>query len=217
MEAPALRLRGRGAAPRAEKGAIVRRLKRRIGPRDLLAATDWTLLRLFPPLRAAWARTGEQAAVEVSGRNAKRALFGAINLRTGHRVVLKRKRAGGADAQALLAELRSRYRGWQTIWLLIDRAPSNRDRRTQELAARLRIELVWLPQQAPKLNPMDQLWRELKRLVAANRQADSIDELADEAERWVLGLSTEEALRKAGVLSKNFWLKDLLQNFWLPT
>jgi hypothetical protein len=46
--------------------------------------------------------------------------------------------------------------------------------------------------------------------VAANRQADSIDELADEAERWVLGLSTEQALRKAGVLSKNFWLKDLL-------
>jgi hypothetical protein len=181
-----------------------------MGPRDLLLATDWTLLRLFPPLRAAWARAGEQAAVEVSGRNAKRVLFGAINLRTGHRVVLKRKRAGGADAQTLLVELRSRYRGWQTIWLLIDRAPSNRDRRTQELAERLRIELVWLPKQAPKLNPMDQLWRELKRLVAANRQADSIDELADEAERWVLGLSTEEALRKAGVLAKNFWLKDLL-------
>jgi transposase len=188
-----------------------------MGPRDVLLATDWTLLRLFPPLRAAWAREGEQAAVEISGRNAKRVLFGAINLRTGRRVVLKRKRAGGSDSQALLAELRSRYRGWQTIWLLIDRAPSNRDRRTQELAERLRIELVWLPKQAPKLNPMDQLWRELKRLVAANRQADSIDELADEAERWVLGLSPEEALRKAGVLSKNFWLKDLLQNFWLPT
>ncbi len=57
---------------------------------------------------------------------------------------------------------------------------------------------------------MDQLWRELKRLVAANRQADSIAALAAEAARWVLGLSREEALRKAGVLSKNFWLKDLL-------
>ena len=90
------------------------------------------------------------------------------------------------------------------------RAPSNRDRRTQELAERLRIELVWLPRQAPKLNTMDQLWRELKRVVAANRQADSIDELAGEAERWVLGLARAEALRKAGVLSKNFWLRDLL-------
>jgi transposase len=181
-----------------------------MGPRDLLLATDWTLLRLFPPLRAAWAHEGEQAAVEISGRNAKRVLFGTLNLRTGHRLVLKRKQAGGADARALLTELRRRYRGWRIIWLLIDRAPSNRDQQTRALAARLRVELVWLPKQAPKLNPMDHLWRELKRLVAANRQADSIDELADEAERWVLDLSPEEALRKAGVLSKNFWLKDLL-------
>lgn len=77
----------------------------------MLLATDWTLLRLFPPLRAAWARASEQAAVEISGRNAKRVLFGALNLRTGGRVVVTRRQAGGADAQALLAELRSRYRG----------------------------------------------------------------------------------------------------------
>jgi transposase len=176
----------------------------------VLLATDWTLLRLFPPLRAAWAREGEQAAVEISGRNARRVLFGVINPRTGHRVVLTRQQAGGEDARALLTEVRQRYRGWRTLWLLIDRAPGNIDHRTQELAARLRIELVWLPKQAPKLNPMDQLWRELKRLVAANRQADSIDELAAEAEQWVLGLSATEALLKAGVLSKNFWLRDLL-------
>jgi hypothetical protein len=176
----------------------------------VLLATDWTILRLFPPLRSAWAREGEQAEVRISGRNAKRVLFGTINLRTGHRVVIKRKQAGGEDARELLSELRSRYRGWGTIWLLIDRAPGNVDRKTQVLAERLRIELVWLPKQAPKLNPMDQLWRELKRLIAANRQADSIDDLAGEAETWVLGLTREEALRKAGILSKTFWLRDLL-------
>lgn len=185
-------------------------MRRFFGPRDVLLATDWTILRLFPPLRSGWAREGQQAEVRISGRNAKRVLFGAINLRTGHRVVLTRKQAGGADAQAILTELRSRYRGWGRIWLLIDRAPGNVDHRTKALAEGLDIELVWLPKQAPRLNPMDQLWRELKRLIAANRQADSIDDLACKAERWVLGLSNEEALRKAGVLSKNFWLRDLL-------
>ena len=185
-------------------------MKRYPGPRDVVIATDWTILRLFPPLRSAWAREGEQAEVRISGRNAKRVLFGTINIRTGHRVVIKRKQAGGVDAQAMLRELRKRYRGWGTIWLLIDRAPSNVDRRTQALAEQLGIELVWLPKQAPKLNPMDQLWRELKRLIAANRQAGSIDGLADEAETWVLDLTNEQALRKAGILSKNFWLRDLL-------
>lgn len=132
-----------------------------------LLATDWTILRLFPPLRSAWAREGEQGEVRIRGRNAMRALFGTIDLRTGYRAVIKRKQMGGEDGRAMLSELRKRYRGWGTIWLLIDRAPGNVDRRTQALAERLRIKLVWLPTQALKLNPMDQLWHELKRLIAA--------------------------------------------------
>ena len=171
--------------------------------------TDWTLLRLFPPLRAAWAPLGRAAAVPITGANAKRVLFGAINVRTGHRIVLIRPRAGGADARAFFAELRSRYRGRRTIWLLLDRASGHTDRRTQARAAALDIELLWLPKQAPELNGMDQLWRELKRLVAANRQYPSIDALAAAAALWLLVLSRAEARRKAGLLSPRFWLKNL--------
>jgi len=192
-------------------------LKREIGPRDVVLFTDWTLLRLFPPLRSAWSKAGEQAEVPISGRNAKRVLFGTINPRTGHRIVLTRKQAGGVDAREFLLVVRRRYRGWRTIWLLIDRAPANVDRKTQALARALRIELVWLPIQSHQLNPMEQLWRELKRLIAANRQTDSIDELAAYAQEWVLGLTPEQALTISGVLSKNFWLRNLLQNFWPPT
>src|SRR5688500_13413097 len=96
--------------------------------------TDWTLLRLFPPLRAAWAKRGTAATVPITGENAKRVLFGAINLRTGHRVLLIRSRAGGADAQAFFREIRRHYRRAPTIWLLLDRASAHTDRRTQTLA-----------------------------------------------------------------------------------
>src|SRR4051812_20906567 len=34
---------------------------------DVLLCGDWTLLRLFPPLRAAWARKGTQATVPITG------------------------------------------------------------------------------------------------------------------------------------------------------
>ena len=67
----------------------------------------------------------------ITGANAKRVLFGAINLRTAHRVVLVRPRAGGADAQAFLRELRRRYRTAGTIWLLADRASTHTAARTQ--------------------------------------------------------------------------------------
>lgn len=71
------------------------------------------------------------------------------------------------------------------------------------------MELVWLPKQAPDLNAMDQLRRELKRVVAANRQATHITALAASAMLWVLLLTPTEARRKAGMLSPHFWLKDL--------
>ena len=182
-----------------------------------MLASDWTILRLFPPLRAVWAPVGAQAEVPITGANAKRVLFGAINVRTGHRVVLKRRRAGGAEAREFFTELRRRYRAWGTICLLLDRASGHTDGKTQALAAKLNIELFWLPKHAPELNPMDQLWRPMKHYVAANRQAEMIDQLADDAEAWILRLSPQEACRKAGLLSRRSWLRPLLQNFWLRT
>jgi ribosomal protein L28 len=56
---------------------------------------DWTLLRLFPPQCATWARKGTQAVMPISGANAKRVLFGAIDLRPFG----IRRQAGQSDAQ----------------------------------------------------------------------------------------------------------------------
>ena len=41
-----------------EKGGIIRRLRADWRAGDVLLCCDWTLLRLFPPLRAAWALWG---------------------------------------------------------------------------------------------------------------------------------------------------------------
>ncbi|HXG64845.1 MAG TPA: IS630 family transposase [Blastocatellia bacterium] len=183
---------------------------------DVLLFVDATILRLFPPLRACWARRGQQAVVRISGQNARRVLFGALNPRTGHRVVLKRPRMRQEDFQAFLRLLRKRYRG-RRIWLLLDKARCHEAASSQRLAANLKMELVWLPKQCSELNAMDHLWRGLKGHVSANRQFKNIDEHADQATEWVLGLSSRAALRKAGVLSKSFWLKDFLRIFWPPT
>ena len=67
-----------------------------------MLAEDETDLLLFPPLRAAWCRRGEAAAVWLSGRNARRVIFGAMNLRTGSRLLLPRPKGRSSDFQALL-------------------------------------------------------------------------------------------------------------------
>ena len=108
----------------------------------MVLCIDWTLLRLFPPLRATWALKGAQAKVPITGANAKRVLFGAINLRTAHRVVLIRRHARQADAQAFLRELRRRYRRANRLWLLADRASAHTAWSTLALAARLGIRFL---------------------------------------------------------------------------
>ncbi len=92
--------------------------------------------------------------------------------------------AGGADAQAFLQEIRRRYCMVGTIWLLIDRASAPTGHRTQALATALGICMLWLPKQAPELNAMDQLWRELKRLIAANRQEEYASLQGSSALSW---------------------------------
>jgi hypothetical protein len=176
----------------------------------VLLFEDETILRLFPVLRRAWSLRGEQAIVPITGSNAKRVLFGTINPRTGHRIVLCRPNMRQEHFQAFLRLLRQSYPG-REVWLRLDEAPCHIAPKSQALAEDLNIVLIWLPKQCSELNAMDHLWRELKDNISANYQFKDIEEHAAMAEHWILSLSKSEALIKAGVLSKNFWLQSFLQ------
>jgi len=176
----------------------------------VLLMEDETILRLFPVLRRAWSLRGQQAEVPITGRNAKRVLFATINLRTGRRICLRGANMRQVNFHALLSEVRRRYRE-RPVWMLLDEAPCHIAARSAALAAALDIHVVWLPKQCSELNSMDQLWKELKGTISANHQFSGIGEHADYAEGWLMSLTNKEALRKAGVLSKNFWLRSFLQ------
>lgn len=180
-----------------------------MGASSVLLMEDETILRLFPVLRRAWSLRGEQAQVPITGRNAKRVLFATINLRTGHRICLRRANMRQGNFHALLREVRRRYQQ-RSVWMLLDEAPCHIAAKSQALAALLDIHLIWLPKQCSELNAMDQLWKELKGKVSANYQFSSIEEHAKYAEEWLFNLTEQDALRKASVLSKNFWLQSFL-------
>src|SRR3712207_9260851 len=52
-----------------------------------------------------------------------------------------------------------------------------------------------LPFRSPELNPLEDLWRSLKAVVAANRVYGSVDELAERAVDYLDGLSEGDVLR----------------------
>jgi hypothetical protein len=178
----------------------------RLSPCWVKLFEDETDLLLFPPLRAAWGRRGQPLAVPISGGNARRVVFGALNLATGRRLFLARTRQRSDDFQAFLRVVAHHYRG-RAVALLLDEDPSHTARASQELAATLSIRLVWLPKRCPELNGMDHLWGHGKDHVCADRQYADLDAEVDRFIAYLLGLSNRDALRQAGLLSNDFWLR----------
>jgi transposase len=169
-------------------------------------AGDETTLREFPPLRAAWAKRGAQAEVVVSGRNARRVLHGLLHLGSGELLHLVRERGRGEDCAAALAAL-GRVRPAVPKLLVWDNAPPHHTRAAREAAAAAGIELAWLPFRSPELNPCEDVWRHLKRTVAANRAYPSVDALGARAAAWLDGHSRADILRLAALHSSKFaWL-----------
>jgi transposase len=166
---------------------------------------DETDLLLFPPLRAGWFPRGKPAVVPISGENAKRTVFGTINVETGHRLFVPREGACAVDFQALLRLVRQEYRG-ERVAVLLDRASRHTADDSGALAAELEIELIWLPRRSANVNPMDRLWKWGKDKICGNKQYLSIDYQAERFIEYLLGLSPQETLRKAGLLSGRFWL-----------
>lgn len=171
----------------------------------MLLFEDETDLMLFPPLRSGWAKRGEPFTVALSGWNAKRVVFGAINPQTGHRLFLPQYRGRSAEFQEFLHTIHRHYCAWP-VALLLDEGPIHTAKKSRKLAAELQIELLWLPKRSPELNPLESLWGDGKDHVCANRQYATIEEEVDRFIDYLYSLPSYDALDKAGVLSKEYWL-----------
>jgi transposase len=171
-------------------------------------AGDETARREFPPLRAAWAKRGEQAVVVISGRNGRRVMHGMLNGRTGEVVSVVRERMRGEDVAVAMRVFGTHRPGVPKL-LIWDNAPPHHTHRVRQAAVDAGIELAWRAFRAPELNPCEDLWRRLKAVVAANRASASVDDLAARAAAWLTDLTASDVLRLAGVRSSKF--------DWLPT
>jgi DDE superfamily endonuclease len=179
--------------------------------RSVVLAQDETDLLLFPSLRAGWSKRGAAAEVWLSGRNARRVIFGALNLRTGMRLLVPRPKGRSADFQAFLEEVRWHYRGWH-VALLLDEDPCHTAKASRQAAEGM--TLLWLPKRSPKLNPMDTLWGQGKDVISVNKQYETIEEQVERFLDYLQGLSNQRALHTSGVLSKNFWLRGALSDLF---
>jgi transposase len=185
------------------KRGLKRGLARR--KRTVILMLDETIITETPPLYACYGPIGEQVCVPITGNHARRILHGGLNVQNGEVLLLITEEWVQETHQAFLIMTRSHWRGWNIV-LFEDRGSPHTAGESLRLAGELHIKLRFLPKATPELNAMDHLWRHVKGRGLANRATQSIDESADSASRYILDMNRRERLRKAGVLSGNFWL-----------
>jgi transposase len=169
---------------------------------------DETTIREYPPLRAGWSKRGQQALVTISGRNAQRVIHGALEIRSGDLLALVQPRSRTAEVVATVEAL-GQLRPDTPKLLIWDNAPPHHPKRVVAAAHLVGIDLAFLPFRSPELMPLEEVWRGMKAVVAANRGYATVDEAADRCLAWLTDQTGDDLLRRAGPQSSKF--------DWLPT
>lgn len=187
----------------AVKGGLKRGLKGRV--RTVVLMLDETIITETPPLYSCYGHVGEQVRVPITGDRSKRILHGAINIQTGGISLLITKEWAKMEHQGFLSVIRSHWRGWNIV-LFEDRASQHTSPESLEWAEELGISVRLLPKATPELNAMDHLWKHTKREALGDRETETVDHSAMMACQHIIDLSPRDRMRKAGILSGNFWL-----------
>jgi transposase len=160
---------------------------------------DESRVQLLPLLRAMWHWVGQQIRIPTPGTNVSRALFGALNLRSGQWTYLVRERMRKEDFVAFLEHLSVVYPTGSII-LIVDNFSSHTAHIVREwLVQHSRVQLYYLPKYCSHLNPVEHIWRQLKGKLAADRLYGSIEVLLDTVKAFFKKMTPERALAWAAV------------------
>ena len=110
-----------------------------------------------------WGRRGETPIVAATGARHGMSLISAITSRGHMRFMIKEK--GGVNADVFIEFLKRLIAGAErTIFLIVDRGPAHRAKKTKAFVEILggKLRLFFLPPYSPDRNPDELVWKHLK-------------------------------------------------------
>lgn len=168
------------------------------GPDAIILYADESRVQTLPLLRALWQWVGQQIRIPTPGSNTTRAIFGALDIRTGHWHYQVRQRMQKEDFIAFLEYLLTVY-PTQTLILIVDNYSSHTAYAVADwLTQHPRLQLHFLPKYCSHLNPVEPIWLQLKNHIAANRLYGSIKLLLHAVDRFFAKMTPSQALTWAG-------------------
>lgn len=162
------------------------RLVKNLGKQEVAVYADEVDIHLNPKIGFDWMLPGQQKEVVTPGKNVKRYLAGAKDVRTGrvHWVVGTRKRS--SLFIELLEHLLRTYPSAKVIHVILDNYIIHKSRQTMLALVNMpRIRLHFLPPYCPSFNPIERVWLDLHAEVTRNHRCPTIEELMIEVEYYL--------------------------------
>ena len=179
--------------------ALARVEKRAKRQNALIVFEDESGVSLLPSVRATWAPRGHTPVLPHPFNWKRLSLAGALAYEPdgSDAHLFFELRPGAYNDETLIEFLNELYEVERRHVLLIwDGLPSHRSRRMSDWLATQRhwLSVERLPGYAPDLNPIENVWGNLKSQELANLCSDTIDEVADIAEDGLDRIGTDAAL-----------------------
>lgn len=135
---------------------------------------DSTHPMLNPVLASGWIKRGEDVAVKTNSGRQRVNINGAIDLSAQDVIARTCKTVNQRTMCELLHAIRRKNPDEEHLYLVLDNAPYNRAKSVRKLAKRLRIKILYLPPYSPNLNPIERLWKFMKKKMMANQHYETI-------------------------------------------
>ena len=177
-----------GKAKAEEQKAFVRKYKRLKKKEGLIYFADSTHPMLNPVLSSGWIKKGKEFDVKTNSGRERVNINGAIEMNTLKVVSRSCKRVNGSTMRELLRAIRRKHPKAKRICVIMDNAGYNKSYEVQDKAKELGIKIEYLPSYSPNLNPIERLWKFMKKKVMANTYYPDIETFQEELMLFLRGI-----------------------------
>ena len=195
-----------GKAKTEEQQAFVSRYNR-VKKRSLVYFADSTHPMLNPVLSSGWIRRGKGFEIKTNSGRQRVNINGAIEMKTLSVVSRSCKRVNGRSMCDLLRAIRLKHPKAREIHLVLDNAPYNKSSPVRDLAKELGIKIMYLPAYSPNLNPIERLWKFMKREVMANRYFPDLETFQRELMLFLRGIRKHKR-KLSTLITDNFHIVE---------
>lgn len=177
--------------PEARKNRRLREIRRLVDnlpDNEVAVYEDEVDVHLNPKIGRDWMNKGQQKEVMTPGKNQKRYLAGALDVRTGELLYVESDKKNTMLFIQMLWKLVTHYESAKVIHVILDNYCIHHAAEVEKSLATpagQRIQLHFLPPYCPDHNKIERVWRDLHGNVTRNHQCDDMKSLMREVRYWL--------------------------------